>query len=446
MKVTYKGKIFLNFFVNSLLFISLYRILSAKINSKKIDLNYFIDEFFVLIGVSYLYMFLLFIYNIVLMIKNNNKTYLERELDQDMDSDDDNNENEESRTCVKTNNYTFKFYNRFDIWNTENSDDDNDSDDNNNKNYNIDEDDNINFKKESLENNNSVLCDCNDCINLNNSLSNKKSFGLAERMKSYEKYNKNIILPYESFIVRIDGCNFSKLTKNFFQKPVDTKFSELMLHTAYELFKEFKATIVHVTSDEISLVFNCKCDKKEYNLNPTKYQHIFAGKTHKILSIIPSFATNSFMKNLKLNNIDIKDTNISFDSRLIVTPQDKDYEIINYLYLRSTIDSYRNSVSMYCCEFYKNNELLNISVNSRIELLKNRLVDFSNIPNNLKYGWFIKNKLVDKEDIDIKYQRKKTVAFSFELKYSDLIKDKFLSKYLSENDFSDINNNQYYEF
>ena len=452
MKITNTGEKFIFYLFNTLLFSSLYRLAYAKYYTKKLDLNYFIDEFFVLLGVLYFYMFGLFVYNIVYTLKKCNKSYIERELEDSEESEEsentlddiDNYENfkndisyyKENSENIKQKSY-FNFYNRFDIWNTENSDES----DNETNNL-TQETKKLTNQISENKNTNKILdkCDCNDCSNkeINNTVN------LADRMKNFETFNKINILPYEPFIVRIDGRNFSKLTKTFFKKPVDNHFTEIMRTTAYELFQEFKPTIVHVASDEINLVFNAKCTKKDYQYNPKKYQHLFGGKTCKILSIIPSFATSIFTK-LLLNNYKLDKLNISFDSKLILTPYDKDYELINYLYWRSTIDSYRNLLSMYCYEYFTDAELLNMSIESRIKLLENK-VDFTNLPNNIKYGWFIKNELLDKQHIDIKYKRKRVIALSFKLNYSDYIKDKLLNQYLENRNFEDIKDIQYYEF
>jgi len=235
MIVTNRGKILFSFFANSILFVSLYRIINAKVASRNLDLNYFIDEFFVLMGISYFYMFGLFMYNIFLTIKHLNKTYIERELEDDSDNDNDNDNNTDESSCEvthklqksKTTNSMFNFYNRFDIWN--NQDDADDTDDENDTKDTNNTDTDVNVKSEvkntastEIKNNleKNVLCDCLDCKT--EKIETNK--GLAERMKSYEIFNKSLIMPYETFIVRIDGHNFTNLTSKCFKKPVDNKF------------------------------------------------------------------------------------------------------------------------------------------------------------------------------------------------------------------------------
>jgi len=101
---------------------------------------------------------------------------------------------------------------------------------------------------------------------------------LGYRMKSLEK--TEIILPYQSFVVRVDGNCFSRFTSGF-RKPFDPAFQKAMIRTANSLLVRYNPTLVFVCSDEISLVFRNQCDRKEYDRliesNETNIpQHMFS--------------------------------------------------------------------------------------------------------------------------------------------------------------------------
>lgn len=281
----------------------------------------------------------------------------------------------------------------------------------------------------------------------------KDKLGLSERIKIYERLTdyESHIKSYENYIIRIDGRGFSKLTQ-YFSKPYDENFSEIMLKTANDLLNEFHPTLIHVHSDEISLVFKKMESYEQWINGPKNYYHIFKGKISKLLSITASFASSKFYYNLGefINNLPKNDTvyskltndyksgilNIAFDSRAIIIPEKKDYDIINYLIWRSRIDGYRNTVAMYANSIYNTNkipinELDGLSTEERITKLKDLNVNFDKLPNHYKFGWIIKNmdfniQKINKMKFMDNYKRKNIVAMSFKLIYNDEIKEQLL--------------------
>jgi len=271
------------------------------------------------------------------------------------------------------------------------------------------------------------------------------SFSLGERMKSYETIDN--IVGYQSFVIRIDGRRFSRFTK-YFKKPFDENFMRLMQDTAIALFKEFQPTIVHVQSDEISMVFKNRCSYEKFVEEPHQHEHLFSGRVEKLLSISSSYATSKFCYYLKqmleINIDDYSDlrtdfnngkVSISFDSRVVIIPENKEYELVNYLYWRSVNDGYRNAVSMIARKYFSSKQLDSMSTQERINQLKNINDDYDSLPEHYKYGWFIKNQLSIKTNLNNPNDgiiRKMPCVKTFEIVYSDELKDELLGQYWKE--------------
>ncbi len=292
---------------------------------------------------------------------------------------------------------------------------------------------------------------------LKNKQVNLELLTLGERMKYYESLSEEVtkILPYQSFIVRLDGKNFKAVTKNL-QKPFDDVFIEAMVKTAKNLIEEYHASTVYVQSDEISIVFKAVCTKDEYEEDSKKYSHLFGGRTTKLLSILAGYTSTKFTVNFyngllqssntneahklylkKLSGDDVignqlQACNFCFDARITLIPLNKSYEVVNNLLWRSVHDSYRNFVSGVCYEYFSKSSLNRLKTNERKELLKKEHgIDLDNYASHYKYGWLLKSQLEDKEQ-DI---RKNIVAKSFKIHYSEEIEDMLYSKYW--NDVSD---------
>jgi len=299
-------------------------------------------------------------------------------------------------------------------------------------------------------------------------VSKEQVVSLGDRMKNYELICQDILTinGNETFVIRLDGRNFSKLTKNF-EKPYDENFSNIMLNTAVDIFKEFNPTFIHVQSDEISVIFKNRCSNEEFDTEPQKYNHIFGGRVIKMLTIISSFASSCFYRHI-LNIIDSNDDkysklsklikegsiNISFDSRLTMVisdtnkqciPRVNEYEIVNYVYWRSVIDGYRNAVSMFASKFLESNELEKISTQERINKMKEKNIpfDFNTMKNHIKYGWFIKNTYyaMSSAKNQTSTLKKSPIALSFPIKYSSELKNGLMGDTWNQDSMKDIVSN-----
>ena len=289
---------------------------------------------------------------------------------------------------------------------------------------------------------------------------------LSDRMKNYEiNCQKTLTINGdESFIIRLDGRNFSRLTSQF-EKPFDDNFSKIMLNVAVDVFKHFNPTFIHVQSDEISLIFKNRATKEEYDIEPHKFNHIFGGRVIKILTIIASYASSRFYHNLYNFLKDTEDDkynqlkkmfnngniNISFDSRLSMLISNNnndgiihlnDHEIINYVYWRSVIAGYTNAVSMFASKIFSSTELESVSTEDRIKkmMVNNKVsYDFNNQKNHIKYGWFIKNSwyIVSNNLLNKTSLKKNPTAYSFKIKYSNELKENFMGESWDESKIKD---------
>tara|TARA_Y100000780_G_C13652920_1_gene405381 strand:- start:77 stop:397 length:321 start_codon:yes stop_codon:yes gene_type:complete len=102
---------------------------------------------------------------------------------------------------------------------------------------------------------------------------------LGDRMKEYESSVENNIESDISFLVRLDGKNFSKFTKGF-KKPFDSNFNHVMEKITHDLINKFNVRTGYTSSDEITLIFPEKFNNEK---------HIYSGRIQKLTSIIGSY-------------------------------------------------------------------------------------------------------------------------------------------------------------
>lgn len=258
---------------------------------------------------------------------------------------------------------------------------------------------------------------------------------LCDRMKYYEELTTQlkVIPPEYPFIVRIDGRFLNKIIKKNKKincekndsLPYSLECKRAMLHTANNLLHEFQPATVYTHSNEITLIFSAQ-----------KNQHIFGGKVLKIISIISSFASVSFERNLLNECLDvskigksvdkqsleeiIKSKNnkslISFDGKILVFPLDKTYEIANHMIWRSKGDCTRNFIAMYAEKYIGKKEIQCMCISDRIEKLKELKYDLSEESSDVDYAM--------KHGVFLKLNNNKTIFYVFRnLKYStDMMK------------------------
>lgn len=243
---------------------------------------------------------------------------------------------------------------------------------------------------------------------------------IYNRMKYYETKSSQIttIPPEYPFIVRLDGRAFDKFLKHFpnkvvngVEKPYSDEFRSMMLKTSNFLLHEFSASTVYTSSDEITLIFSPihQTEKGEYN------RHNFAGKVNKIISLISSTASASFVKYMSeknYGNINSESNGFTaphelcslptFDARLLVFPIDMSYEITNHMIWRSQFICLRNFLLMYVHKYIKINDLVGMTKIERVNKLKNEFnIDLDSTSDDFiatKYGVFLKHSLHNKSE------------------------------------------------
>lgn len=290
---------------------------------------------------------------------------------------------------------------------------------------------NINLSYEDLlneiTNNNNINKLNNFKIIEDNIIFNKSS----DVYKLDNKFN-NKISNTDFYVIRLDGKNFSKFTKNFV-KPYDVKFIKVLNYTVKDIMEHFNPISIFNQSDEITL-----------NFIPSD-NVLFTGDVNSIISKIATFTSIRF--NYHLNNLLSKDNNeyknintiLSyypiFDARIMIFNSIDSIEMLNHLIWRSTIDCERNAILMFGQNKYKHkilqgkntlevkNMLANdfkIYWNEDVELFIRNGIFCKKFNNEIK---FFQHKIIDKENNNNNHE------YNFEL--------------LLTNNFTNINDNQF---
>ncbi len=223
---------------------------------------------------------------------------------------------------------------------------------------------------------------------------------LDVQMRVYETSADYCVLPGIYIVARIDGRNFTTLTKTKgkFEAPFDIRFRDLMVETTKHLMNcGFKVMYGYTESDEISLLFDPNID-------------LFGRKIRKYNSILAGEASAKF--SLLFGEIGV------FDCRICQLPNEK--AVIDYFRWRNE-DAHRNALNAHCYwllrrENYNKNEATKFiehkTVAEKNEMLFSYGINFNNIPNWQKRGiglyWVQKEKVGynPKEKIEVKAERR----------------------------------------
>ena len=205
----------------------------------------------------------------------------------------------------------------------------------------------------------------------------KDDFG--DRMKRYEKlYAGQKAMPLLPVIARLDGKNFSKLTKNL-DRPFDGNFRTMMKNITRLLVGSSNALLGYTQSDEITLV---------YYSDDYKKQIFFNGKIQKMVSVLASMAT-SYANFVGLNTL-LKDPIIHFDCRVFQVPTK--VEAANQILWRVQ-DAVRNSIQAVGQHNFSHKELMHKGSNDIQEMLwKECNINWNDFPVEFKEGYFIQRR------------------------------------------------------
>src|SRR5262245_55690687 len=102
---------------------------------------------------------------------------------------------------------------------------------------------------------------------------------LNEKMRIFETAHDHCVLPGVYMVARIDGRNFTRLTKEVhqFEAPYDSRFRDLMCETTAHLMNcGFQTIYGYTQSDEISLLFHR--DISTFDRKVRKFNSILAAE------------------------------------------------------------------------------------------------------------------------------------------------------------------------
>ena len=216
---------------------------------------------------------------------------------------------------------------------------------------------------------------------------------LTKNIKIIEKNFEHILPGDRPFIVRLDGVNFKEFTRNLV-KPFDSHFTEALKRTTEALMERTSATVGFCQSDEITLI------SSPSTLGDSK-NHIYAGRTQKIASILASFASVRFNHYLSQSRSELdgrKDFNLNvsklgfFDARVFSV---QDWETAGEVLLwRHRFDCRRNALHSIAQANYSSKSIEGQPIKEVIErLLKEKNVDaYKNYPADNVYGTFVKKE------------------------------------------------------
>lgn len=197
---------------------------------------------------------------------------------------------------------------------------------------------------------------------------------LDSKMRVFETAHDHCILPGIYIVARIDGRNFTRLTKEIhrFEAPYDPVFRDYMIETVKHLMNcGFRVIYGYTQSDEISLLFHP--EEQNFGRKLRKYNSILAGEASAKFSIL-------------LGDI------AAFDCRVSQLPNME--LVVDYFRWRNE-DAHRNALNSHC--YWKLREegkdareatkiLKGLSVAEKNEFLFQKGINFNDLPNWQKRG------------------------------------------------------------
>ncbi|MBT3198714.1 MAG: guanylyltransferase [Phycisphaerales bacterium] len=211
---------------------------------------------------------------------------------------------------------------------------------------------------------------------------------LDKKMRVFEVAHDFCVPPGMFIVARLDGRNFTRLTKDVhqFEAPFDVKFRDLMVDTTeYLMACGFRVVYAYTESDEISLLFHPE-------------EQSFGRKLRKLNSILAAEASAKFSLALGAQAV--------FDSRISQLPGMA--LVVDYFRWRNE-DACRNALNAHCYWALRREglapdeatkQLLGLSSSDKNEFLFQRGVNFNDIPNWQKRGVGLYWETFEKEAIN----------------------------------------------
>jgi len=197
---------------------------------------------------------------------------------------------------------------------------------------------------------------------------------LEERMRVYETSHDHCVLPGIFIVARLDGRNFTRLTKEVhaFDRPYDERFRDYMVGTVQHLMScGFNVVFGYTQSDEISLLFSR--DETSFGRKLRKFNSVLAGEASAKFSLL-------------LGDVGV------FDCRVSQLPLPED--VVDYFRWRHE-DAHRNALNAHCYWRLRDeglsvgaatSALKGKSVAEKNELLFSRGINFNDLPAWQKRG------------------------------------------------------------
>ena len=197
---------------------------------------------------------------------------------------------------------------------------------------------------------------------------------LDRAMRVYETSIDYCVLPGIYIVARLDGRNFTTLTKEKaqFEAPFDARFRDMMVETTKHLMNcGFKVTYGYTESDEISLLFDMRIDV--FNRKIRKYHSVLAGEASAQFS-------------LRFGGMGV------FDCRICQLPNEN--AVVDYFRWRNE-DAHRNALNAHCYWMLRKEHfdkkkatafMEHKTVAEKNELLFTHGINFNDLPNWQKRG------------------------------------------------------------
>jgi tRNA(His) 5'-end guanylyltransferase len=208
---------------------------------------------------------------------------------------------------------------------------------------------------------------------------------LDARLRVFETAHDHCALPGIYLVARLDGRNFTRLTKEVhaFERPFDERFRDLMVGTVQHLMQcGFRVRYGYTESDEISLL-----------LDPA--EDTFGRKLRKYHSILAGEASAKF--SLLLGSMG------TFDCRIAQLPRIGD--VVDYFRWRAE-DALRNALNAHCYWLLRNEGATQVGATTHVsglstadkhELLFQRGINFNSLPAWQKRGLGIYWRMAERE-------------------------------------------------
>lgn len=207
----------------------------------------------------------------------------------------------------------------------------------------------------------------------------------GDRIKALEMEYAGALLDENTpFCVRIDGKAFHTYTKGL-QRPYDERLSNAMVDTMNFLLEKSNAQLGYTQSDEISLVY--------FKTAPHQ-QNFFGSRVQKLTSVLASMATARFNWKVQSTIPEKAEDFAFFDARVWSVPSLK--EAADVMVWRQD-DAIKNAVSMAAHAYYDHKYLHGKSSREKIELLKEKGIEWNEFPEFFKSGTYAMKKHVSVE-------------------------------------------------